>query len=211
MRPRNRNDVSQFWQALTIQRDVCASELRDKLSDHCDIVARLESGSGYQHATSHRAQDVLQLAQAIGRIDVDKNQPGLRRRELRDRPFRAVRGPDSDPIARLQAESQKPRGKRIGTGFEFRIGPANLLVRNDQRFARPISCAHFVQKCPDGLSDQGQPIVAMHVTLALHESLLSITKSLVPAFARSAHFPSKTSVGGSMSLLKASPVFAKPR
>ena len=74
-----------------MQLAACASELRDKLADHCDIVAGLEASGGYQRATSDGAQDVFELAQAIGRIDVDKDQTGFRRRELRDRPFRAVR------------------------------------------------------------------------------------------------------------------------
>src|SRR6476661_6551744 len=90
------------------------SQLRDKLADHCDIVASLEASSGYQRATSHGSQDVLQLAQAIGGIDVDQNQTSLRRRKLRDRPFRAIRGPDADAIARLKAEGQKPRRESVG-------------------------------------------------------------------------------------------------
>src|SRR5882762_3876449 len=157
------------------------SQLRDKLADHCDIVAGLEASSGYQRATSHGSQDVLQLAQAIGRIDVDEDQTGFRRRELRDRPFRAVRGPDPDPIAGLQAESQKPRRECVGTRFKLGVGPADLLMRNDQGFARPISRAYLVQKGADGLSDQRRATVAMHVAFALHEYLPSITKSWTTA------------------------------
>jgi hypothetical protein len=47
------------------------SQLRDKLADHCDIVAGLEASGSYQCTTPHSSQDVFQLAQAIGRIDVD--------------------------------------------------------------------------------------------------------------------------------------------
>src|SRR6476620_7819588 len=72
-----------------MQLAVCASELRDKLADHCDIVAGLEASSGYQRTAPDGLQDLLQLAQAIGGIDVDENQTGFRRRKLRDRPFRA--------------------------------------------------------------------------------------------------------------------------
>src|SRR6476646_3395051 len=186
-----------------MQFPACISHLRDKLADHCDIVAGLEASSAYQRATSHGSQDVLQFAQAIGRIDVDKNQTGFRLRKLRDRPFRAVRGPNPDPIAGLQAESQKPRREGVRTRFEFRVGPANVLVRNDQCFARAIRHAHFVQKGTDSLSDQRRATIAMHVAFALHQYLPSITKSWTTAvahnLARSAHFPSKTSVGGSMS------------
>src|ERR1700675_2847494 len=106
------------------------SQLRDKLADHCDIVAGLEASSGYQRATSHGSQGLLQLTQAIGWIDVDQDQAGLRRRKLRNRPFRAVRGPNPDPIPGLQAESQKPRRECVRTRFELRISPANLLMRN---------------------------------------------------------------------------------
>src|SRR5260370_27722692 len=153
------------------------SQLRDKVADHCDIVAGLEASSGYQRATSHGSQDVLQLAQAIGRIDVDEDQTGFRRRELRDRPFRAVRGPNPDPIARLQTESQKPRRECVGPRLELGVGPANLLMRDNQCFAGSVSRAHFVQKGADCFSDQRPSTVAMHVTFALHEYLPSITKS----------------------------------
>src|ERR1700682_6197067 len=154
------------------------SQLRDKLADHCDIVAGLEASSAYQRATSHGSQDVFQLAQAIGRIDIDENQTGFRRRKLGNRPFRAVRGPNPDPIPGLQAESQKPRRECVRTRFELRISPANLLMRNDQCFARPVSCAHFVQKGADGFSDQRRATVAMHVAFALHEYLPSIYEIL---------------------------------
>src|SRR5258705_13582530 len=137
-----------------MQLAASVSQLRDKLADHCDIVAGLESSSGYQRATTHGSQDVLQLAQAIRRIDVDKNQTGFRRRKLRDRPFRAVRGPNPDPIPGLQAESQKPRRECVGPRFELGVGPANLLMRDNQCFAGSVSRSHSVQKCAYGFSVQ---------------------------------------------------------
>jgi hypothetical protein len=51
-------------------------------------------------------------------------------------------------------------------------------------------------------------------TMRLHESLRRLRnfeRLLVLTNLARAHFPSKTSVGGSMSLLKASAVLAKPR
>src|SRR6202051_2672348 len=156
-----------------MQLAASVSQLRDKLADHRDIVAGLEASSAYQRATSHGSQDVFQLAQAIGRIDVDENQTGFRRRKLRNRPFGTVRGPNPDPIPGLQAESQKPRRECVGTRFELRVGPANLLVRNDQGFRRPTGRAYFVQKGADGLSNQRRSTVAMHVAFALHEYLPS--------------------------------------
>src|SRR5882724_10453016 len=106
-----------------------ASQLRDKLPDHCDIVAGLEASSSYQCAASNRSQNVIELAQAIGRIDIDKDQTGLRRGELRDRPFRAIRRPNPNTIAGLQTETQKPRRECVGPRFEFGVGPANFLMR----------------------------------------------------------------------------------
>jgi hypothetical protein len=58
--------------------------------------------------------------------------------------------------------------------------------------------------------------------MALHEcatgcrvtdrlELSALTAEFLDLCSRTAHFPSKTSVGGSMSLLKASAVLAKPR
>ncbi len=170
--------MSQLRKARTVQLAVCACELRDQLADHRDIVAGLETSSGYQRPTSHGSQDVFQLAQAIGGIDVDEDQIGFRRRKLRNRPFRAVRGPNPDSIPGLQAESQKSRRECVRTGFELRVGPANLLVRNNQRFARPSGCAHIIQKGANGLTDQWRAAVAMHVAFAMHEFLPSIYEIL---------------------------------
>src|SRR5258707_4084113 len=164
-----------------MQLAAAVSQLRDKLADHCDIVAGLEASGSYQSATPHSSQDVFQLAQAIGRIDVDQNQTSFRRCKLHNCPFRAVRRPDADAIAWLEAESQKPRREGVRARLELRIGPATVLVRNDQRFARPISHAHFVQKSTDSLADQRRATIAMHVTFALHECLPSITKSWTTA------------------------------
>src|SRR5205814_1026566 len=87
------------------------------------------------------------------------------------------------PIPGFQTESQKPRRECVGPRFELGVGPANLLVRDNQCLTRPISRAHFVQKSADGLSDQGRTTVAMHVAFALHEYLPSITKSWTTASA----------------------------
>src|SRR5882672_6719101 len=77
--PRNRDDVSQFWKTRALQLPTFLSKLRDEFANDRDIVAGLEASSGYQRATSHGPQDVFQLAQPIGRIDIDQNQAGLRR------------------------------------------------------------------------------------------------------------------------------------
>src|SRR5882724_3288972 len=214
--PCNRDDVSQFWKTRAMQLTASVSQLRDELADHCDIVAGLEAGSGYQRATSHGPQDVFQLTQAVGRIDVDQNQAGLRRRKLRDRPFRAVRGPNADAVPRLQTKRQKPGGERVGTHLELRVGPANFLVRNNQRFAGPICPAHLIQESADGLPDQWPTAVTMHIAFAWHEYLRSYSDPVRPAAfhrhqSRSIYLPSNTRVGGSISLLKASAVFTKPR
>src|SRR6267378_3466607 len=207
--PRNRDDVSQFRKTRAMQLATSASQLRGKLANHRDIVAGLEASSGYQRATSHGSQDVFQLTQAIGGIDIDQNQTSLRRRKLRDRPFRAVWGPNADAIPRLQTERQKPGGERVGTHLELRVGPANFLVRNNQRFAGPVRRTHLVQESADGLPDQRRTAITMHITFAWHEYLRYMqTRSLFP---RSIYLPSNTRVGGSISLLKASAVLTKPR
>src|SRR5882757_247120 len=153
------------------------SQFRDELTNHCDIVAGLEASSGYQRATSHGSQDVFQLAQAIGGIDIDQDQTSLRRRELCDRPFRAVRGPNADAVPWLQTERQKPGGERVGTHLELRVGPADFLVRNNQRFAGPICPAHLIQESADGLPDQGRTTVTMNIAFTWHEYLRSYSHS----------------------------------
>jgi len=55
----NRDDMSQLRQPRTVQLAASACEFRDKLADHGDMVAGLESGSGDQRAASYGAQCVL--------------------------------------------------------------------------------------------------------------------------------------------------------
>src|SRR5882757_754566 len=81
--PRNRDDVSQFWKTSAMQITTSVTQLGGEFANHCDIVAGLEASSGYQRTTSHGSQDVFQLAQAIGGVDIDQNETSLRRRKLR--------------------------------------------------------------------------------------------------------------------------------
>jgi hypothetical protein len=82
----------------------------------------------------HRMQQcVLQFVGTISRTDVHQDQSGLDRSELRDQPLRAIRSPDADAIAALQAQFNQARGKLVHLPLELRICPADALVTRHQR------------------------------------------------------------------------------
>ena len=78
---------------------------------------------------------VLQLAQAVGGIDVDEDEPGLGGGELGQRPFRAVRRPDADPRrrARGRARESPPPARRRARRIPSRSSAR--LARRNQRLA----------------------------------------------------------------------------
>src|SRR5258706_6160933 len=140
---------------------------------------------------------MLELAHAVGRIDVDQDQPRLRGRKLRDRPLRAVRGPDSHPIARFETQAQQAGGERVGARLELRIGPAHALVGDHQRESRAVAPGDLVEAGSDRLLDQGRRAVAPHVALLRHGV--------------HSYLPSNVISGGSTLSSKALAVLMNPR
>jgi len=74
-------------------------------------------------------QREFELAQAIGGIDGDEDQPGLGGGEFRQRPLGAVQRPDADPFAALQAKCKEAGRQRIDAFGEFGPGPAHVVAR----------------------------------------------------------------------------------
>jgi hypothetical protein len=81
--------------------------------DHADIIACLEALGRDQRAHAHLVQCVFRFRQPIGRIDVNENETGLGRRELRQRPFGAIGRPDADAVARLESECDECGRQRL--------------------------------------------------------------------------------------------------
>ena len=108
------------------------AERRRQLGQHLDVVGVAEAAGRDEDRDARLPQGVLELAQAIRRIDVDENRAGLRRRVLRDHPLRAVRAPDPDAIARLDAECQQSAGNPLDLGSKPGVGVAERLVARHQ-------------------------------------------------------------------------------
>src|SRR5260370_6873897 len=73
----NRDNVSQLWQTRTFQLTASVSQLRDKLADHCNIVAGLEATPGFQPSTSPRAHHPLHPPHATPGIARTPHPPTL--------------------------------------------------------------------------------------------------------------------------------------
>ena len=85
--------------------------VRAHLGDHCGVVGGLERPCGDQHADARLVEHVLQLLGAVGRVDADQDRADLGRGVLQLRPLRAVRRPDADPVALLDAQRGSGRGR----------------------------------------------------------------------------------------------------
>ena len=144
-----------------------AVELRCELAQHLDVAARLERFRSNQRPALDLVEGVFQLGQAIGGIDVDQDQPGLRRGELRHRPFAVVGRPDADAIARLEPERDQACGKLVDLLRERAVAPAHVLMRDHQRLVVGEARGRPVELRADGEAEQRPLARAAHVAHAL--------------------------------------------
>src|SRR5207248_10899550 len=145
-------------------------QLGRELVQHPDIVAGLETGGGYQCRAARLVQRVFELGKAVGRVDVDEDEPGLCRGELRDDPLGVVGRPDRDPLAGFETERRQPRCERIDPPLKLAVTPPDLLVAYDQRIALGETLGDAVETDADRLADQRRRACAMNVTRLRHSS-----------------------------------------
>ena len=126
----------------------------DLFRKHADVVARLERRRRDQRLAGDLVQRVFELGQPIGRVDVDQDKTGLGGGELSDHPFRVVGRPNADPIARPQPQRQQTGGTGVDPRAQLCVGPAYVLVRDDQRLAIGPARDDTVEMGADGLADQ---------------------------------------------------------
>jgi hypothetical protein len=91
---------------------------------------------------------------AIGRVDVDEDRADLRGGELDDGPLCAVRRPDPDPVALLDAGRDEAAGEHVHVPLELAPGPAGALGDVDQRLAVGEAGHRRVEVVPDRLLDE---------------------------------------------------------
>ena len=149
---------------LDVERAIACRQLRDQLGQHLDIVAGLEGRCRDQRAAADFLQGVVEFAEAVSGVDVDQDQPCLCGRELGDHPLPAVGRPDTDSIAGGKTETEKAGGKMIDSLLQFAIGPADVLMWNDQRLALGVLLGHAVEVATDGFAKEWCQARAVNVT-----------------------------------------------
>ena len=119
------------------------------LVDHRHVVGRLEVGRRHQAAAPGLLQRVAHLVGAVGRIDVDEDHADARRRVLHEHPLRAVRRPDPDPVAALEAARHERPGELVDAVVELGVGPTHVLVADHQRLAVGVPLGGRVEVVAD--------------------------------------------------------------
>ena len=108
-------------------------EFGGEFPQHPDKVTGFELRRGDQSDSAGIVQGVFELGQAVRRVDVDQDQPGLRRGKLDDYPFGIVRRPHADAVGAFEPERQKAGGEGADPFFQLTVGPTDLLASDDQR------------------------------------------------------------------------------
>jgi hypothetical protein len=140
-------------------------------AQRADVIVAFEAGAEDQRLAADLVEHMVELVDAIGRIDVDEDQARLGRGELGQHPFRVVWRPDADPLAGPQAERHQAGGKIGHAAGEFLVIPTDILMPHDQRRAVGRSLGDAPEQSPDRLADERPIAGAVNVTLR-HPSLL---------------------------------------
>ncbi len=143
----------------------CGIDLGRDRTQRGEIVVVLVARAQDQGPAAGLPDRIVEFVRTIGRIDVDEDQPGERRAELRQHPFAVVGGPDADPVALLQAEAPEPDREVFGPCEEFAVSPAHVLMPRDQCEALRVFLRHPSQERPDRLAEKRRRTRAMHVGL----------------------------------------------
>ena len=130
-----------------------------------EIVVALEAGAEDQRFAADLGEGVFGLVTAVGGIDVDEDQAGLRGGELGEDPLAVVGRPHADALARLETKRQQTGGEIVDAAVEFRVGPAHaLMTRHQRRPVRPLS-RHALEQGADGFADQRRAARAVNIAL----------------------------------------------
>ena len=127
---------------------------RPSVLDHRGVVGCPEGGSGHQQADARLVDHVREFVGAVRRVDRHQDRADLRGGVLQDRPLRAVRRPDADPIALVDAQPDQPVRERQHVMVQPRIGPPPSGEPVDQGLAVGMSHRHPVEILADRLAEQ---------------------------------------------------------
>ena len=110
-------------------------------------------GRGDEGGAADLIQHVFDFAHTVCRIDRHQDNADPRGGELREQPFVAVRRPNTDPVALLEAELQKAVCQRVDLPLELGPGPTHVLFREDGRLA----VGEFSSRVLEDVGDRAPP------------------------------------------------------
>ncbi len=148
------NHDVEFGQFIRLQLTGCAAvELGRQLAQHVEVPARLESLVTDDGPAARLDQCMLELVEAISRVDVDEYGADLGRRHLGQHPFARVRSPGADALTGADPEGQQTGGQVVDPAVELGVGPAHPLVADDQRLRLSVSLDDALEIVADRLVD----------------------------------------------------------
>ncbi|MNN18924.1 hypothetical protein D3C81_1321440 [compost metagenome] len=154
---------------MALQRaDGTGGQLRQQLGEHAMVVGGLEGVGADQPATAGLLERVFEFGEAVGRIDVDQHHAGLGTGELGDGPLGAVRRPDAEALARLQAEGDEGAGTAVDRRGQLGPGETQALVAHHQRLALGETADRLIEGGADGHGQQRLVLSAAGVAWKVH-------------------------------------------
>ena len=95
---------------------------RADLGDHRGVVGGLQLLRGDQQLAARLVEHELELAGPVGGVDVDQDRAELGGGVLGEGPLGAVRRPDADAVALVDAGCQQAEGEGVDLGVQLRVG-----------------------------------------------------------------------------------------
>ena len=165
--------ATQLGQALAGQgTGVAIAQAGHQPEQHRVVIGGLE-GIGADHPlAAGLAQGVVQLAAAVGRVDVDQDRADLGAGELGDAPLGAVGRPDAQAVTGLHAKGHEGPGVLVDRFGQLPPGVTQLLVADDQGLAVGEAGDGGVEGIADAVVEQGFVGVALGIAWLGHGYLL---------------------------------------
>ncbi len=124
------------------------------LLDHRDVVGALEVRRCHEQLAAGLVEDVLEFGGPVGGVDVDEHDTGLGRGELHQHPLGTIGRPDAHTITGGQSRGDQAASELVDPLVELGVGPADVLVADDERLAVPMSGDGALEVRADRLTDQ---------------------------------------------------------
>ena len=142
--------------------------VRADLGDHRGVVGGLEFLGGDQQFAAGLVEDELELAGAVGGVDVDQDRADLGGGVLGEGPLGAVRGPDPDAVALGDARGQEAEGEGVDFGVQPGVAQPDPGRPVDQGELVGVAGDGAVQVLADGVAEQRRFAGRGRVALLCH-------------------------------------------